>query len=216
MLRRASSKAPFLKSPHPKPRPKIYVKTNGNISTNKNNNPLKIIFNYFKPKFGSTIASIMDRQAGSPEDLRLKVEMEANNQRRINAAAGTPIFKGFNPEKDSEDRIGKLLPNYENPILFLTVKTAVTSAFEIGTFLAFLEAAKTGDFPGNRKTELPLWPQDQMQYFIQKYVDWAPKPYSELPQPGGPFGNIPGMFFFSRIIRFLKISYCIKGKTETN
>jgi hypothetical protein len=56
----------------------------------------------------------------------------------------------------------------------------------------FLAAARTGNFPG-KQTELPLWPEVEMEYFSKKYADWAPKPYSELPQPAaGPLGPIPG------------------------
>ncbi|CAG8981881.1 hypothetical protein HYALB_00013961 [Hymenoscyphus albidus] len=51
-------------------------------------------------------------------------------------------------------------------------------------------AAKTGEFPGNRNTELPLWPADQMQYMSIRYVDWATAPYTQIPAPGG----VPGDF----------------------
>lgn len=64
--------------------------------------------------------------------------------------------------------------------------------FEISTLHHFLAAARTGNFPG-KKTELPLWPEMEMQYFSKKYSEWAPKPYCDLPQPAaGPFGPVGG------------------------
>jgi hypothetical protein len=39
---------------------------------------------------------------------------------------------------------------------------------------------------------LAIWPVDEFQYFIKKYADWAPPPYSELPNQAGPLGTMPG------------------------
>jgi hypothetical protein len=62
------------------------------------------------------------------------------------------------------------------------------SAFEIPTFNRFVEAALSGNMPGNNKTELPLFPPTDMAFFSQPYKDWAPEPYSQLPGPQAPFG----------------------------
>ncbi|KAF4611369.1 hypothetical protein G7Y89_g15644 [Cudoniella acicularis] len=113
----------------------------------------------------------MFRRNGSEEDQRLKAEMEARNRALL--ANGPPRFRGTGPA-DREERIIPM------------------SAFELPTINQFLKAAQSGDFPGNKKTELPLWPASEMEFFSKKYAEWAPPPYSELPVLGGPFGNMPG------------------------
>jgi hypothetical protein len=59
---------------------------------------------------------------------------------------------------------------------------------------SFIIAAQNGNFPGNRRTELPLWPAEDFKYFTQKYEEWAPSPYRELPNMAGPMGmgTLPG------------------------
>lgn len=57
---------------------------------------------------------------------------------------------------------------------------------------SFVLAASSGKFPGNVQTDLPLWPAEMMQYFIKKYADWAPAPYSQLPPPEGPLDGLIG------------------------
>ncbi|RDL33942.1 uncharacterized protein BP5553_08310 [Venustampulla echinocandica] len=95
----------------------------------------------------------------------LAAELEARNQ-----------FRGAGPQ-DTDEQIHAL------------------STFEIPTLLQFVKAAQTGHFPGNRDVDLPLWPKEEMRNFSRKYAEWAPPPYSELPQPAGPFGlgPIPGV-----------------------
>jgi hypothetical protein len=69
-----------------------------------------------------------------------------------------------------------------------SITAAGFSAFEIPTFSRFVEAALSGNMPGNNKTELPVFPHTEMPFFSQPYKDWAPEPYSQLPGPQGPFG----------------------------
>lgn len=69
-----------------------------------------------------------------------------------------------------------------------SITAAGFSAFEIPTFNRFLDAALSGNMPGNNKTELPVFPHTEMPFFSQPYKDWAPEPYSQLPGPQGPFG----------------------------
>ncbi|KAF7890521.1 hypothetical protein EAF00_008836 [Botryotinia globosa] len=54
---------------------------------------------------------------------------------------------------------------------------AVISPFEIHTVTDFLGAAKSGIMPGNRKTGLPLMPEEAVKYLSTSYVEWAPEPY---------------------------------------
>ncbi|KAF7914326.1 uncharacterized protein EAF01_000732 [Botrytis porri] len=54
---------------------------------------------------------------------------------------------------------------------------AVISPFEIHTVTDFLAAAKSGIMPGNRKTELPLMPEEMVKYLSTSYVEWAPEPF---------------------------------------
>ncbi|TGO30223.1 hypothetical protein BPAE_0007g01040 [Botrytis paeoniae] len=54
---------------------------------------------------------------------------------------------------------------------------AVISPFEIHTITDFLAAAKSGIMPGNRKTELPLMPEEVVKYLSTSYVEWAPEPF---------------------------------------
>ncbi|TGO57575.1 hypothetical protein BCON_0064g00450 [Botryotinia convoluta] len=54
---------------------------------------------------------------------------------------------------------------------------AVISPFEIHTVTDFLGAVKSGIMPGNRKTELPLMPEEVVKYLSTSYVEWAPEPY---------------------------------------
>ncbi|KAF7876957.1 uncharacterized protein EAF02_008177 [Botrytis sinoallii] len=54
---------------------------------------------------------------------------------------------------------------------------AVISPFEIHTVTDFLSAAKSGIMPGNRKTGLPLMPEEVVKYLSTSYVEWAPEPY---------------------------------------
>jgi hypothetical protein len=62
------------------------------------------------------------------------------------------------------------------------------NVFEIQTMNRFIIAASSGVMPGNNKTELPLFPEEDQRYFSQPYKDWAPEPYASLPGPPGPFG----------------------------
>ncbi|TVY24854.1 hypothetical protein LHYA1_G007228 [Lachnellula hyalina] len=96
-----------------------------------------------------------------------------NARDRYSNAHLFPKFRGVGPQDAEESVAGRPL-------------------FEIQTLHHFLNAATTGNFPG-KKTELPLWPAEEMQYFSKKYSEWAPKPYSELPGPAaGPFGAMGG------------------------
>jgi hypothetical protein len=52
----------------------------------------------------------------------------------------------------------------------------------------FIIDASSGIMPGNNKTELTLFPEEDQRYFSQPYKDWAPEPYASLPEPPGPFG----------------------------
>lgn len=54
---------------------------------------------------------------------------------------------------------------------------AIISPFEIHTVTDFLSAAKSGIMPGNRKTGLPLMPEEVVKYLSTSYVEWAPEPY---------------------------------------
>ncbi|KAH6669980.1 hypothetical protein B0J14DRAFT_657074 [Halenospora varia] len=113
----------------------------------------------------------MFRRNGSAEDQRLKAEIEMRN--RAILARGGPSFRGVGPE-DAEERIPP------------------ATAFELSTLNHFLSAAHSGDFPCDRRAEIPVWPASEMELFIKQYADWAPSPYSEIPSPAGPFGNMPG------------------------
>jgi hypothetical protein len=46
--------------------------------------------------------------------------------------------------------------------------------------------------PGNVKTKYPIFTAEGMELFNKKYVEWAPEPWSKIPVPAGPFGNMPG------------------------
>ncbi|KAH8657081.1 hypothetical protein BGZ60DRAFT_416733 [Tricladium varicosporioides] len=113
----------------------------------------------------------MFRRNGSAEDQRLKAEIEMRN--RAILAGGGPNFRGTGPE-DAEERIPPI------------------TAFELSTLNHFLSAAQSGDFPCDRRAEIPVWPASEMELFLKKYAEWAPSPYSGLPSPAGPFGNMPG------------------------
>ncbi|KAH8807665.1 hypothetical protein F5884DRAFT_789800 [Xylogone sp. PMI_703] len=70
-------------------------------------------------------------------------------------------------------------------------------AWEASTINHFIAAAMSGSMPGGERTNQSLFPQEYMRHFAQKYVDWAPEPWSKLPAPGadmGPLGsfNTPG------------------------
>ncbi|TVY43403.1 hypothetical protein LOCC1_G004573 [Lachnellula occidentalis] len=96
-----------------------------------------------------------------------------NARDRYSNAHLFPEFRGIGPQDAEEPLAGR-------------------PPFEIQTLHHFLKAARTGNFPG-KKTELPLWPAEEMQSFSKKYSEWAPKPYSELPMPAsGPFGAMGG------------------------
>ncbi|TVY17060.1 hypothetical protein LARI1_G004498 [Lachnellula arida] len=96
-----------------------------------------------------------------------------NARERYSNAHLFPEFRGIGPQ-DAEEPVAGRPP------------------FEIATLHDFLNAAKTGNFP-RKKTELPLWPAEEMQYLSKKYSEWAPSPYSELPMPAsGPFGAMGG------------------------
>lgn len=58
----------------------------------------------------------------------------------------------------------------------------------------FTAAATSGSMPGGEQTSQPLFPNEYMRYFAQKYVDWAPRPWSELPAPGTDMGPLMGSF----------------------
>ncbi|OZJ06593.1 hypothetical protein BZG36_00644 [Bifiguratus adelaidae] len=85
--------------------------------------------------------------------------------------APQPAFRGAGPQ-DVEERV------------------PAGSAFELPTMNGFILAAMSGNMPGDLKTELPLFPQEGMKYFSQKYAEWAPEPFSQLPGPQGPFGSL--------------------------
>jgi len=62
------------------------------------------------------------------------------------------------------------------------------SPFEATTIPHFVLAATSGNFPGNKKTSLPLFPKEEMKNISEKYAAWAPEPWRSLPGPAGPFG----------------------------
>jgi hypothetical protein len=71
----------------------------------------------------------------------------------------------------------------------LTNNSAAGPAYEIPTFTRFLDAAFSGDMPGNVKSELPLFPPTEMEHLAKPYSEWAPEPFSKVPGPQGMFGG---------------------------
>lgn len=69
---------------------------------------------------------------------------------------------------------------------------ASNSDFELPTVNHFLGAAISGVMPGGEKTEMPLFPKEEMVHFSTKYVDWAPEPFSKLPPQAMALGTLPG------------------------
>lgn len=57
--------------------------------------------------------------------------------------------------------------------------------------MRFLAAALSGDMPGNVKTELPLFTGEGVRWLGKPYKEWAPEPFSSIPEPQGPFGGTP-------------------------
>ncbi|CZT11376.1 uncharacterized protein RAG0_15549 [Rhynchosporium agropyri] len=61
-------------------------------------------------------------------------------------------------------------------------------AYEIPTLNIFLAAATSGIMPDGNKTDLPLFPMEEMVILSKKYEDWAPDPFNKLPGPPGILG----------------------------
>ncbi|RFU28834.1 hypothetical protein B7463_g7506, partial [Scytalidium lignicola] len=67
-------------------------------------------------------------------------------------------------------------------------------AWEVSTITRFMTAAISGSMPGGEQTNQTLFPEEYMPYFAQKYVDWAPEPWSKLPAPETDMGPLMGSF----------------------
>jgi hypothetical protein len=85
-----------------------------------------------------------------------------------------PKFRGVGPqdaEKPARKSILLIMGfSISEYIGSINISTAGLPPFEIPTLTYFLLAAPTGNFPG-QKTELPLWPDSEMQYFRKKYSE---------------------------------------------
>lgn len=76
---------------------------------------------------------------------------------------------------------------------------AVISPFEIHTITDFLAAAKSGIMPGNRKTELPLMPEEVVKNLSTDYAEWAPEPFKSQLSSESAFAFFPAASPLARI-----------------
>ncbi|EMR83678.1 hypothetical protein BcDW1_7686 [Botrytis cinerea BcDW1] len=76
---------------------------------------------------------------------------------------------------------------------------AVISPFEIHTITDFLAAAKSGIMPGNRKTELPLMPEEVVKNLSTDYAEWAPEPFKSQLSSESAFVFFPAASPLARI-----------------
>lgn len=56
-----------------------------------------------------------------------------------------------------------------------------------------MTAATSGYMPDGLQTNQSLFPREYMTYFNSKYVEWAPEPWSKLPNPQTDMGPVLGI-----------------------